>query len=50
MFWRASVIFENYECYENALRISLSWLQLDNQDRDMTDRARELNRTIASLG
>ena len=50
MFWRASVIFENYECFEDALRIALRWLQLDNQDRDMTDRARELNRTIASLG
>ncbi|MFA5507928.1 MAG: hypothetical protein WC314_16280 [Vulcanimicrobiota bacterium] len=49
MFYRASVIFENYECYEDALRIALRWLQLDNQDREMTDRARALDRII-SLG
>lgn len=48
MFYRASAIFEKYECYEDALRIALRWLQLDNQDREMTDRARELNRLIAS--
>lgn len=43
MFWRASIIFENYECIEDALRVVLRWLQLDNQDREMTDRARTLN-------
>lgn len=46
LFYRASVIFEKYECYEDSLRLSLRWLQLDNQDREMTDRARELNRLI----
>ena len=46
MFWRASVIFENYECFEDALRVVLRWLQLDNQDRDMADRARTLNRLL----
>lgn len=46
MFWRASVIFEKYECYEEALRVALRWLQLDNQDRKMADQARKLNRLL----
>lgn len=46
MFWRASVIFETYECYDDSLRVVLRWLQLDNQDREMADRARELNRKL----
>jgi tetratricopeptide (TPR) repeat protein len=46
MFYRASVIFEKYEFMEDALRLALRWLQLDNQDREMTDRARELNRLM----
>jgi tetratricopeptide (TPR) repeat protein len=48
LFYRASVIFEKYEFLEDALRLSLRWLQLDNQDREMTDRARELNRLVHS--
>ena len=48
LFYRASVIFENYQLYEEALRVALRWLQLDNQDREMTDRARQLNRLLDS--
>lgn len=47
-FHRASVVFENYECYEDALRVTLRWLRLDNQDREMADRARALNRLLDS--
>ncbi len=46
MFWRASVIFEEYQLYEDALRVALRWLQLDNQDREMADRTRQLNRML----
>jgi tetratricopeptide (TPR) repeat protein len=46
LFYRASVIFEKYDFLDDALRLSLRWLQLDNQDREMTDRARKLNRMI----
>lgn len=46
MFWRASVIFEKYELYDEALRVALRWLKLDSQDREMADRATQLNRLI----
>lgn len=48
LFYRASVIFENYQLLEEALRVALRWLQLNNQDREMTDRARRLNRMLDS--
>ncbi len=38
-FVRASIIFEAYECFDDALRVSHRWLQLDPQDREMADRA-----------
>lgn len=46
MFWRASVIYENYDMLDDALRVALRWLKLDNQDRTMVDRATALNRAI----
>jgi predicted Zn-dependent protease len=48
MFWRSSVIFEKYECFDDALRVAHRWLQLDNQDRKMADRATALNRAMDS--
>jgi len=46
MFWRASVIFEKYEFFDDALRVAHRWLQLDSQDREMADRATALNRAL----
>lgn len=43
---RASDIFEAYQCYEDALRVTFRWLQLDPQDREMADRARQLTERI----
>lgn len=47
-FVSASTIFENYECYDDALRVVFRWLQLDSQDREMADRAKELSRLLHS--
>lgn len=47
-FVKASEIFEAYECYDDALRMSFRWLQIDPQDRDMADRAREMTKRIHS--
>jgi len=47
-FVRASSIFEAYECHDDALRVSFRWLQLDPQDREMADRARQLTQRIHS--
>lgn len=49
MFWRASVIFENYQLIDDAIRVVLRWLKIDNQDREMADRARSLNRLRATF-
>jgi tetratricopeptide (TPR) repeat protein len=49
-FVRASGIFEAYECFDDALRVSFRWLQLDPQDREMADRARLLTQLIHSAG
>ena len=46
MFWRASVIFENHDGFDNALRVALRWLKLEPQDREMADRARDLNHKL----
>lgn len=46
LFWRASVIYENFELFDDALRVALRWLKLDSQDRSMADRATALNRAI----
>ena len=48
-FVKASEIFEAYECYDDALRMSFRWLQVDPQDRDMADRAREMTKRIHSF-
>lgn len=47
-FVRASGIFETYECYDDALRVSHRWLQLDPQDREMADRAMTLTQKLHS--
>ena len=46
MFWRASIIYENYGMVEHALRVARRWLQLDSQDREMADRATALLRCL----
>ena len=46
MFWRASIIYENFSMLDDALRVALRWLKLDNQDREMADRASKLNRLL----
>lgn len=45
-FARASVIFEAYECYDDARRVAFRWLQFDSQDREMADRARLLTQKL----
>lgn len=45
-FLNASTIFQNYECYDDALRVVFRWLQLDPQDREMADRAKALTQLI----
>lgn len=47
-FVNASTIFSNYECYDDALRVIFRWLQLDSQDREMADRAKELSKMVHS--
>lgn len=47
-FVNSSTIFENYECYDDALRVVFRWLQLDPQDREMADRAKFLTQRIHS--
>lgn len=47
-FVRASTIFEAYKCHDDALRVSFRWLQLDPQDREMADRARQLTHRMST--
>ncbi len=47
-FVRASGIYEAYQCYDEALGLCHRWLQLDPHDREMADRAYELNLRLNS--
>ncbi len=48
LFLHAIRVFESFECYEDALRVVFRWLQLDTQDREMADRAKELTKLLYS--
>ncbi len=47
-FARSAEIFAQFECFEDALRVVFRWLQVDTQDREMADQAKELTKKLYS--